>query len=163
VLSRDDIRRALLALAGELQGMSIRCEIAVTGGAAVVLLYWASLEANMDLRDLVRALLSYDTLVARQWVADSQRTEMDWTSVPEPSDLDSVGMSVAAAVAELLAERAGQAPPAWTKAVEATPTRVFLVRAAQTMPRLRQLCEQEGPEPLRRRGILAPPEFLKVA
>jgi hypothetical protein len=41
MLSRDDIRRALLALASEFKGMSARCEIAVVGGAAVVLLYGA--------------------------------------------------------------------------------------------------------------------------
>jgi len=31
------------------------------------------------------------------------------------------------------------------------------------MPRLRRLCEEEGPAPLRERGILAPPEFLTWA
>jgi hypothetical protein len=31
------------------------------------------------------------------------------------------------------------------------------------MPRLRRLCESEGPEPLRRRGLFAPPEFLTHA
>ena len=43
------------------------------------------------------------------------------------------------------------------------PRRLFLVRAASSMPRLRSLCEREGPEPLRRRGLLAPPEFLSIA
>jgi hypothetical protein len=80
-----------------------------------------------------------------------------------PTDLDPVSLGVAAGVAELLAARVGQAPPPWASAVEAAPTPVFLVKAARTMPRLRQLCEQEGPEPLRRRRILAPPEFLQVA
>lgn len=117
----------------------------------------------MDLHDLVRALLLFDTLAARQWVADSLRQEIVWASVPAPIDLDPIGLSVAAGVAELLATRAEQAPPAWTSAVVAAPTAVCLVKAALAMPRLRQLCEQEGPEPLRRRGILAPPEFLKVA
>lgn len=117
----------------------------------------------MDLRDLVSALLSYDTLVARQWVADSLRNGVVWATIPKPSGLDAIGMGVAAGVAELLAGRAGQAPPPWAKAVEAAPTPVCLVKAARTMPRLRQLCEQEGPEPFRRRGILAPPEFLTVA
>jgi hypothetical protein len=117
----------------------------------------------MDLRDLVRALLSFDALVARQWVADSLRAGIVWAAIPEPADLDAVGLGVAAGIAELLAARAGQAPPPWAGAVAAAPTPVYLVKAARTMPRLRQLCEQEGPEPLRRRGILAPPEFLKVA
>jgi hypothetical protein len=117
----------------------------------------------MDLHDLVRALLAFDTLAARQWVADSVREGLVWASIPAPVDLDPVGLGVAAGVAELLAARAGQPPPTWTSAIAAAPTQVCLVKAARTMPRLRQLCEQEGPEPLRRRGILAPPEFLKVA
>lgn len=117
----------------------------------------------MDLRDLVRALLSFDALTARQWVADSLREGIVWASVPLPIDLDPVGLGVAAGVAELLATRAGQVPPPWTIDVAPAPMQVCLVKAARSMPRLRQLCEQEGPEPLRRRGILAPPEFLKVA
>ena len=83
VLSRDDIRRALLALAGELQGMSERCE-------------------TVDLRELVRAILSYDALTARQWVADSMRQAFVWASMPKPTDLDEVEMGVAAGVAGAL-------------------------------------------------------------
>ena len=41
MLSGDDIRCALLALAAELETMSAHCELAVVGGAAVVLLYGA--------------------------------------------------------------------------------------------------------------------------
>jgi hypothetical protein len=117
----------------------------------------------MNLSDLVRALLSFDTLAARQWVADSVREGIVWTSVPMPADLDRRSLSVAAGVAELLAARAGQAPPPWTGGIEAVSSPIFLVRAAGTMKRLRRLCEEEGPEPLRRRGIFAPPEFLRVA
>lgn len=117
----------------------------------------------MELSELVRALLSYDALAARQWVTDSLRRGIAWESIPKPDDLDAIGLGVAAGVAELLAARVGQAPPPWAKAIEASPTQVYLVKAARTMPRLRRLCEQEGPEPLRRRGILAPPEFLMVA
>ena len=116
----------------------------------------------MNLSDLVRALLAFDTLAARQWVTDSLRAGVVWASIPAPTDLDGVGLGVAAGIAELLAERAGQAAPAWASSVDAARSPVCLVKAARTMPRLRQLCELEGPEPLRRRGILAPPEFLTV-
>lgn len=117
----------------------------------------------MNLPELVRALLAYDVLAARQWVADSIREGIDWTSMPEPADLDDVARGIAAGIAELLAARAGQAPPPWTSSIQASPTPFYLVKAARTMPRLRRLCEEEGPEPLRRRGILAPPDFLMVA
>lgn len=117
----------------------------------------------MRLDDLVRALVGYDTLAARQWVTDAGRAKLDWTSVPQPFGLDPIALAIAAGVAELLASRAGQAPPAWTNGVPAAPEPFFLVRAAAWMPRLRRVCEVEGPEPLRKRGLLAPPEFLTAA
>jgi len=117
----------------------------------------------MELRDLVRALLGFDALAARQWLADAQRAGLVWAEVPAPAGLNATELAAAAGVAELLASRAGQAAPAWTAAVPPSPQRLFLVRAAATMPRLRAACEQEGPEPLRRRGLLAPPDFLSIA
>ena len=117
----------------------------------------------MDLRDLVRALLTHDTLTARQWVADAKRVGVSWADTPRPVGLDAVALAVAAGVAETLAQRAGQSPPRWAAEVEAAPETVFLVRAARSMPRLRRLCEEEGPEPLRRRRVLAPPDFLTAA
>lgn len=117
----------------------------------------------MRLEDLVRALVRNDALAARQWVADAIRARLDWQSVPRPADLDALGLAIAAGVAELLAARTGQEPPPWTKAVPAAPQPFLLVRAAGWMPRLRRICEVEGPEPLRKRALLAPPEFLTTA
>ncbi|HWN44245.1 MAG TPA: hypothetical protein VNW71_18620 [Thermoanaerobaculia bacterium] len=117
----------------------------------------------MELRDLVRALLGFDALAVRQWLADAQRSGLVWTEVPAPLGLDATELATAAGVVELLAARTGQSPPEWTVSVPPAPQRLFLVRAAASMPRLRSLCEREGPEPLRRRGLLAPPEFLSIA
>jgi hypothetical protein len=117
----------------------------------------------MELRDLVVALTSGEALEARQWVADASHAALDWSSVEPPMDLTPSQMAVAAGIAELLAGRAGQPPPAWTNRVPASADRIVLVQAAMTMPRLLRLCEEEGPEPLRRRNILAPPDFLTAA
>jgi hypothetical protein len=117
----------------------------------------------MELRDLVQALLRGDALEARQWVADAARAGLAWSQIPRPEGLSAEGQAVAAGVVELMASRAGQRPPSWTSSVPASPTLVFLVRASERMPRLRRLCEEEGPLPLRERGILAPPEFLTFA
>ena len=117
----------------------------------------------MDLRDLVRALLQRDAPVARQWVADAGRESFAWTEVPRPVGWGALELTVAAGVVELLASRAQQPPPSWTATVREAPVPVYLVRAAETMARLRRLCETEGPEPLRRRHIFAPPEFLTIA
>ena len=117
----------------------------------------------MDLRDLVVCLLEGDALGARQWVADAGRSRLSWPAVSMPDDLDAVGLVVAAGITELLAARAGQQPPTWTKAIGAAPEPLFLVRAAEQLPRLRRLCQEDGPEPLRRRRIFAPPDFLTAA
>ncbi len=117
----------------------------------------------MDLRDLVQALLRFDALTARQWLADAARSGLLWSEVPQPLGLNETESALAAGVVELLASRAGQPPPAWTAAIPPASTRLYLVRAAATMPRLKAACEQVGPEPLRRRGLLAPPDFLTIA
>jgi len=117
----------------------------------------------MDLHDLVQALLRRDALAARQWVADAARQSFAWTAVRRPVGWGALELSVAAGVVELCASRAKQRPPSWTATVREAPAPVYLVRAAETMPRLRRLCETEGPEPLRWRHIFAPPEFLTIA
>ena len=81
----------------------------------------------MDLRDLVRALLSFDALAARQWLADAQRSGFVWAEVPAPVGLDTTELATAAGVAELLAARAGQPPPGWAASVPAG--------AAKALPR----------------------------
>ena len=101
----------------------------------------------MHLSDLVRALLAFDTLTARQWVSDARRVGLAWSEVPRPDGLDAVELRVAAGVAELLAVRCGQVAPDWTRAVASASTEICLVKAARTMPRLREMCVREGPEP----------------
>jgi len=117
----------------------------------------------MDLVRLVRSLLAFDALSARQWVADAVREGLRWSDVPEPHLLDPTERAVAAGIAELLAQRSAQEPPRWTLSVPPSPAPLYLLRSAQTMTRLRRLCQEEGPEPLRSRRIYAPPEFLSVA
>lgn len=117
----------------------------------------------MELRELVDSLMSLDALRARQWVADAGAEPVVWTEMACPNGLNDEELAVAAGVVEMLAERTGQEPPDWTSAVSQSPTTIYLVRWAETMPHLRRLCEQEGPEPLRRRRVMAPPEFLTIA
>ena len=44
----------------------------------------------MDLPDLVRALLSFDALAARQWVTDSLREGLVWAVPDRPTLIRSV-------------------------------------------------------------------------
>jgi hypothetical protein len=117
----------------------------------------------MELRDLVEALLARNALTARQWVADAAREAVIWTDVPRPLGWSAQELAVAAGVVEIFASRSHQAPPPWTATVGCAPEPLYLVRAAETMPRLRLSCETEGPQPLRVRRIYAPPDFMTAA
>lgn len=117
----------------------------------------------MDLRDLVRALLRYDALGAREWMLAAERAGFAWSEVAAPRGLDEKGHALAAGLVELMAERTEQPPPAWVANAPTLREPLFLVRAAEKLPRLRDECMNEGPAALRRRGFLAPAEFLKAA
>jgi len=115
----------------------------------------------MELADLVVAITSGDALGARQWVLDHRGA--NWTAAPRPALSSQRDLAIAAGLAELFAERAGQQPPPWTAGVGPADETVYLVQAAATLPRLRRRLETESPEPLRRRRILAPENYLTAA
>jgi len=117
----------------------------------------------MDLSELVRSILSGDLLAARQWVADAQRDALSWELMEMPRHLDSRGLTVAAALTEMFAERAGQRPPAWARSIGAEPEMLILDPGLEAMPRSLAHAKTTGPEPLLRRNLIALPDFLKVA
>lgn len=116
----------------------------------------------MDLRDLVDAILTGDMLTARQWVADAYRAHVDWPTLDLPEGLSARAVVVAAAVAELLADRAGAAPPAWTSTVGGSGEPLVLDPGLENMPRSFEFAQTDGPLPLRRRNLIALPDFLHV-
>jgi hypothetical protein len=82
---------------------------------------------------------------------------------PRPQSDDPRILAASASLVELFAERLHQDPPEWSKEIGSLETPVFLVKAAGEMKRLRTLCETQSPEPLRKRGFYAPPNFLEFA
>jgi hypothetical protein len=117
----------------------------------------------MELHELVGAILAGDMLTARQWVADARRQRVNWHTVPCPKELNGREMTVAAGVVELLANRAGEKPPTWTETVGAEREPVVLDPGLDEMPRSFAHAKAAGPEPLRKRNLLALPDFLDVA
>lgn len=115
------------------------------------------------LEDIARAAIDGEALRARSltqdWLAQHARLE----HVPPPEAGDAVVRAVAAGLIEWFAMNRGEAAPEWTAQIGAIDDPIFLVRHAATMPRLRELCRAEGPEPLRRRRIYAPPGYLVAA
>jgi hypothetical protein len=109
---------------------------------------------------LAHTALNGESLKLRSLAQDFVRDYPQFADIPRPVTSDAQVLGTAAALVELLADHAGQTPPAWTCEIGSVPRPVFLLKAASTMPRLRALCESESPEPLRRRGLFAPPEYL---
>ena len=117
----------------------------------------------MDLHELVHAILAGDLLTARQCVADAQRANVAWGRLEQPRGLDDREMSVAAGLVELFAARAGDTPPPWTKAIGPVPEVLVLDPGLEKMPRSFARAKAAGPEPLRKRNLIALPDFLDVA
>ncbi len=117
----------------------------------------------MELRDLVRAILAGDLIVARQIVADAQRMSPEWERLEQPLGLSERELTIAAGITELLALRAGRRPPSWTQAVGPADEMIVLDPGLEQMPRSFARAKILGPEALRRRNLIALPDFLSVA
>jgi hypothetical protein len=117
----------------------------------------------MDLRDLVRAIFDGDLLRARQYVADFHRRKVRWEQMEQPLDLNACEMSLAAGLVELLAARSGGVAPAWTKTVGPAAEILVLDPGLEKMPRSFAHAKAAGPESLRKRNLIALPDFLDVA
>lgn len=116
----------------------------------------------MELRELIEALDADDILAARQWVKDAMREPIVFATLERPDDLDAAQLAAAAGLAELLASRAGQAPPAWTASVAPSPRQLWLDRALLGIPALRERCLADTPPSLKRRNVYALPDFLAI-
>ena len=112
---------------------------------------------------IVQAALIQDALSLRSLVQQFLRSKPQFEELPVFQTDDPVKFALAAAILELLAEQAEQAPPTWTAEADSLPEPVFLLKSASSMKRLRQLCVEESPLPLKRRGFYAPPNYLRFA
>ena len=117
----------------------------------------------VTLNEVVDAALSRDGLWLSGATQEFLRDTPYLRDVPRPSATNDRKLVVAAALLELLALRTGQQPPAWTADVGGLSEPFFLVAEAERMKNTRIMCEQESPEPLRKRKLLAPPTFLTWA
>ena len=114
----------------------------------------------VTLEILAETALRRESLQLRSRVQDFVQDHPQFTTIPRPRTDNQQMLGTAAALLELLAQRTGRPAPAWTREIGAVPEPMFLLEAATRMQRLRALCEAEAPEPLRKRGLYAPPDFL---
>ena len=117
----------------------------------------------VTLESVADAAWRRDSLELRRLTQDFLRDHPRLDEVPRPTTTNLQLLTVAAALVELFALRAGQRYPSWTLEIGAMPTPMYLLEAASRMKNLRKLCELESPEPLRKRRLYAPPQFLTFA
>ena len=114
------------------------------------------------IEQLAKAVLEDDGLMARSLAQDFLRDAPCMSDISKPS-VDDRTLVVCAALIELFASRLKQQSPEWTISVGSLTEPVFLVKAAMKMKYLRTLCETQSPEPLRKHGLYAPPNYLEFA
>jgi hypothetical protein len=112
---------------------------------------------------IAEAILSRNDFDARALTMEWLRYDEPLVEAPRPDTDDPRVLAVAAAVVEMLAQRAGEEPPAWTSEVAGLAEPFFVIERAERPGFTRTLCLTEAPEPLKRRNIFAPPNYLTFA
>ncbi len=116
----------------------------------------------VQLEELARAALVGQSLLLRSLAQEWLRETAELRSVPMSVVSEEEVLAAAAGLAELFAFRRGEPPPPWTASVGPAARDTFLLKEAQTMKRLRTLCLEQSPLPLRRRRFYAPPNYLEA-
>ncbi len=117
----------------------------------------------MNVETIAESILEGEALLARSLIQDWLSFRPDLSGEPFPKTSDGRVLALSAALVELFAERLGQRSPDWTRQVSALKEPVYLLRSVTRMPRLRKLCEEQSPAPLRRRNLFAPADYLTFA
>jgi hypothetical protein len=116
-----------------------------------------------QIEQIAKVALQRESLILRSLVQEFLRNQPVLADDSPPQTEDQIVVAMSAALLELLALRTGQNPPAWTASIGPVAEPVYLLKAAAQMKRLKQLCFQESPEPLRKRKFYAPPDYLVFA
>lgn len=115
----------------------------------------------VTIEEIAKAALQGESLLVRSLTQDFLRYQPQFASIAQPVTDDEQVLALSAAFIELFAKRSNQLAPAWTAKIGPVAQPIFLLKAAQRMKRLRELCEAESPEPLRRRHLYATPDYLE--
>jgi hypothetical protein len=109
------------------------------------------------------AILHDDSLLARALVQDFLYSQPALAEIDQPETTDPVLLALTAALLEMFAFRTFQPAPSWTQQIGPVEQPIYLLKAAAHMRRLRELSHDAAPEPLRRRRLYAPPDYLAFA
>jgi hypothetical protein len=120
-------------------------------------------ESQITIEQIAVAAINDDMLATRALVQTFLRDQPVLSEQSRPETNNPVVLAVAAALLELFSLRINQPAPNWTHEVGPLDQPIYLLKSASHMRRLRDLCRDAAPEPLRRRGLYAPPDYLAFA
>ena len=117
----------------------------------------------VTLEALAQTALDRDGLRLRSLAQDFLLENPRLSGYARPATDNQRILAIAASLIELFAQRLNQPAPIWTRDIGPIDEPFYLLESAKTLKRLRALCENESPLPLRRRHFYAPPNFLEFA
>ena len=115
------------------------------------------------IEQIVNAALAQESLQLRGLIQQFLHTNPNFGELPMFATNNPIKFALAASIVELLAQQSGQEPPSWASRAPALVEPMFLLKSAVKMKRLRQLCIEESPLPLKKRVFYAPPNYLSFA
>lgn len=121
------------------------------------------IENDVTIEQIAAAVLNDDALALRALVQTFLRGQPVLAELSQPETDNPIMLAVVAALLELFSLRTHQPAPGWTRQVGPLEQPIYLLKSAVHMRRLRDLCRDAAPEPLRRRGLYAPPDYLAMA
>lgn len=113
------------------------------------------------IEQIAQAALVGEALEVRHLTMDFLSQTPDLTAITYPDTTDVQLLAAVASLLELLAQRQQQQPPTWTQQIGPLSSPIYLLKSAAKMNRLREMCQREAPEPLRKRGFYAPANYLE--
>jgi hypothetical protein len=118
------------------------------------------LKNRTTIEQIAEAALKREYFRLREITQEFLRENPRLSEVNRPNTNDPRVLAAAASLIELLAVRRNLAPPPWTKEIGSLSEVMYLVDPKEAGEYTLFLCETESPQPLRKRGFLAPPNFL---
>lgn len=117
----------------------------------------------VTIEQIAAAILREDSLMVRALAQEFLRDQPVLADIPQAETDDPTLLVITAAILELFALRTQQPAPEWTQQIGPVEQPLYLLKSAAHMRRLRDLCLDAAPEPLRRRRLYAPPDYLAFA
>ena len=118
---------------------------------------------DVSILDLVRAILAEHDLEARQLTLDLSDLTQRFSTVAKPDTQNHEELVLAAALVELFAARRNEVAPDWTAQIGGLDKPRYLLGDPTRYPRFYARCVRESPEPLKRRNLIAPNDYLSFA